>query len=99
MEDVSYLEKLGESMHLHDHGRHAAEDGDPLALDELEGPLGVEVVHHDDLPAGRHVGDHARAWQPVAWKRGTESRMAFWSSARRAATCSAAAEAHGAHGC
>ena len=27
---------------------------------ELEGPLGVEVVHHDELPAGGEVGDHDR---------------------------------------
>ena len=34
------------------------ERGDPLALDQLEGPGGVEVVHHDDLPAGAGVPHH-----------------------------------------
>ncbi len=42
---------------LHHHGRHAAEDGDPLPLDQLQGPFRIEVVHHDQLPSGRGVGD------------------------------------------
>ena len=52
------MAKLGRVEHLHDHGRHAAEGADPLALDQLEGTLGVEVVHHHELPARGDVGDH-----------------------------------------
>ena len=52
------LGEVGRVEHLHDHGRHAAEGGDPLALDQLERPLGIPVVHHDKLPAGGQVGDH-----------------------------------------
>ena len=58
MDEVSYWAKSGEVEHLHDHGRHAAEGGDPLTLDQLEGPLGIEVVHHDDLSAGADVSHH-----------------------------------------
>ena len=58
MEEVSYLSKFGRVEHLHDHGRHAAERADPLALNQLERALGVEVVHHHELPAGGQVGDH-----------------------------------------
>ena len=60
MDEVSYLAKRGRVEHLHDHGRHAAEGGDLLALDQLEGACGVEVVHHDDLPAGPDVPHHDR---------------------------------------
>ena len=54
------LGEVGRVEHLHDHGRHAAEGADPLPLDQLEGALGVEVVHHHELPAGGQVGDHDR---------------------------------------
>ena len=47
-------------MHLHGHGGDAAEGGDALALDELEGPFGVPVVHHDELVARRGVGHQDR---------------------------------------
>ncbi len=47
------LREVGGVEHLHHHGRNAAERADPLALYQLQSPLGVEVVHHDDLPAGR----------------------------------------------
>ena len=55
-EDVSRLAKLGESMTCITMAGHPAEDGDALPLDQLEGPLGVEVVHHDQLAPGRGVG-------------------------------------------
>ena len=58
MDEVSYWAKFGGVEHLHDHGRHAAEGGDPLALDQLERALGIEVVHHHDLPAGPDVPHH-----------------------------------------
>src|SRR3984957_7771335 len=51
------LGEVGRVDDLHDHGGDAAEEGDLLPLDELEGPLGIEVVHHHQLPAGGGVGD------------------------------------------
>ena len=44
--------------HLHHRGRHPPKHRDPLPLDELEGALGVEVMHHHELSAGGRVGHH-----------------------------------------
>ena len=55
--------------HLHHHGGDAPEGHDPLALDELEGPFGIPVVHHDELVPRRGVRHQDR----VA-PRGVEQR-------------------------
>ncbi len=39
---------------------HADERGDPLALDDLERPLGVPAVHHHQLHARREARQHHR---------------------------------------
>ena len=59
-DEVSRLAKSGESMTCMTMAGTPAEHGDPLPLDELEGPFGVEVVHHHELAAGGRVGDQQR---------------------------------------
>ena len=76
---------------------HADEVGDPLPLDQLEGPLGVPLVHHHELQAAgearqhhrhaaghveqRHDEDERRAARPARRSSGRRS----WSSGGLAA--------------
>ena len=58
MDEVSYWAKRGKSRTCMTMAGHTAERGDAFACDQLESTLGIEVVHHDDLPAGPDVPDH-----------------------------------------
>ena len=60
MEDVSNFEKLGESRTCMTMAGTPPKVPICLPFDQLERALGVEVVHHHELPAGGQVGDHDR---------------------------------------
>ena len=44
--------------HAHEHGGHPLGMGDPVVLDQFEGPFGVEALHHHHRPAEGLHGDH-----------------------------------------
>ena len=70
--------------HLPHHGRHPAEAGEPLALDQLERPLGVPLVHHHELPAEGRIADEDRVTpRSVEEGHGDELRLLRTVAGRR----------------